>query len=739
MKNFVVLLLLLGSVRLTLPAPAQKSSADSLRQLLGTHLQADTTRVRRLRALALKVKTTDVSQAIQLNRQALTLARQLADSIGEGQALLELSNLHRRQADYVAARRYAQQALHLYTHQANLKGQGKAWMQMSTLDKVQGNLAAALTAALKGMTVAEQAGDLQTKTRLQYLMGNVYHQMRNHTEALPVLKSVLKIGQQTGDHQLVLSALSDLGDTYRMLKKGPQALVYYQRALHLSRQVGDKQGEAGFETSLAEVYGLQGNQAKALFHGLRAQQLVRATHDDYTLPLLELALARAYLLNTQTDSVLALAHHALQLSQQSRSNVSIRNASELLAEAYAKRRDFEQAYRYRNLQMAYNDTLSGEETQRRTGALRYGYELDRKKAQIDLLNKNRQLQAQKADRQRQQLVGLLAGLVGLLLVAGLLLRNVYIRQRANRHLYEKNLEIAAHRDELDQALTELRATQAQLVQHEKLASLGQLTAGVAHEIQNPLNFITNFSDLGVELTTELQEELAKETLSARGRETIGQLLDDLAHNQLSIHQHGRRADRIVKSMLEHSRASSGQPQPTDLNVLAEECVRLAHYSWQAANKDFKATLTTEFAPQLPSLKVVPQDVSRVLINLLTNAFYAVTEKRQLLSEAYQPEVVIRTQQTEKDVRIQVRDNGNGIPAEVREKIFEPFFTTKPTGEGTGLGLSLSYDIITKGHRGTLSVETKEGDYTEFTICLPLMAAAPRPTRAVAPEMTKVGV
>jgi signal transduction histidine kinase len=239
----------------------------------------------------------------------------------------------------------------------------------------------------------------------------------------------------------------------------------------------------------------------------------------------------------------------------------------------------------------------------------------------------------------------------------------------------------------------------------------------------------------VELTTELQEELAKESLSERGRENIQQLLEDLARNQLSINQHGRRADRIVKSMLEHSRASSGEPQQTDLNVLAEECVRLAHYSWQATNKDFKILLTTDFAPQLASLKIVPQDLSRVLINLLTNAFYAVTEKRRQLDEDFQPEVTVRTQQTEKDVRIKVRDNGNGIPAAVREKIFEPFFTTKPTGEGTGLGLSLSYDIITKGHRGTLSVDTQEGQYTEFTICLPLTTTSLGVARAVAPRMT----
>ncbi|SMC00584.1 histidine kinase [Hymenobacter roseosalivarius DSM 11622] len=739
MKRFITLLLL-GVALLPRPVPGQPlAAADSPRQLLRQQPRADTLRVQRLLALAHAVRVTDMPQAMQLNQQALTLARKLADTDGQAEALLALSILHRRQTNYAVARRYAQQAQRLFTQRADQEGMGRLWLQMSWIDLLQSNYVPALASALKGLPLTEQTGDLLTRTRLQINVGNIYSSLGNYTEALPILRDALKNARRLSDQQTILLALNGIGNSYQMLEKWPQAMLYHQRALTLSKQLGNVGGEISDEINLADVYSRQGNQEEALAHSLRARELVRATHDDYNLPSMEVVLARAYMLNNQIDSVFKLAHHALELSQQARSNGNIRKASELLAEAYAQRKDFEQAYRFRNLQIAYNDSLSGEDIQRRTSALRYGYELDRKRVQIALLNKNRQLQDQEADRQRQQLIGLLAGVAALVLLAGLLVRNVYIKQRANRHLNEKNQEIVAHRDDLDQALTELRATQAQLVQHEKLASLGQLTAGVAHEIQNPLNFITNFSDLGVELTTELQEELTKETLSARGRETIGQLLEDLSHNQLSIHQHGRRADRIVKSMLEHSRASSGQPQPTDLNALAEECLRLSHYSWQATNKDFKATLNTEFAPQLPNLQVVPQDLSRVLINLLTNAFYAVAEKRRLLGEDYQPEITIRTQQTEKDVRIQIRDNGNGIPAEVRQRIFEPFFTTKPTGEGTGLGLSLSYDIITKGHRGTLSVETKEGEYTEFTVCLPLAATPQRATRPATPEMTKAGV
>jgi signal transduction histidine kinase len=735
MKQLVALLLLSLTLWAQL-APAQTpANADSLRQLLRAQPRADTVRVQRLLALAFAVRIGDIPQATQLNEQALALSRKLGYSDGEAEALLALCVIHRRQTNYDLARRYARQARHVFTKRNDQEGLGRLWLQMSWIDLLQGNYAGALSSALKGLPLTEKSGDLLTRTRLQINMGNIYSQLGDYTEALSILRAALGNARRLNDDQTVLMALNALGTTYQTLKNWPQAIAYHQSSLRMSKKLGNVSGEISDEINLAEVYGQQGNQAEALAHGLRARQLVRATQDTYNLPAVELMLARAYLLANQTDSVLALAHHALELSRKSGSNMIIRDASDLLAEAYAQRQSFDQAYRYRNLHMAYNDSLSGEDIQRRTSSLRYNYEMDRKKAQIDLLNKDRQLQTQWVERQRQQLYGLLIGLLGVLLVAALLLRNVFLKQRANRHLNEKNLEIAAHRDDLDQALTELRATQAQLVQHEKLASLGQLTAGVAHEIQNPLNFITNFSDLGVELTTELQEELAKEKLSERGRATIEELLQDLAHNQRSINQHGHRADRIVKSMLEHSRASSGEPQPTDLNDLAEECVRLAHYSWQATNKDFKVTLTTDFAPQLPSLKIVPQDVSRVLINLLSNAFYAVAEKRRQMGEAFQPEVTIRTQQTEKDVRIRVRDNGNGIPAAVREKIFEPFFTTKPTGEGTGLGLSLSYDIITKGHRGTLSVETQEGQYSEFTICLPITTTTPGVARAVAPKMT----
>jgi signal transduction histidine kinase len=270
--------------------------------------------------------------------------------------------------------------------------------------------------------------------------------------------------------------------------------------------------------------------------------------------------------------------------------------------------------------------------------------------------------------------------------------------------------------ELQQSLDHLRATQAQLVQREKMASLGELTAGIAHEIQNPLNFVNNFSEVSSELVEELAEEKHKSEHDA-GLEA--ELLNDLQQNLKKITHHGRRASNIVRDMLEHSRASTGTRQPTDLADLCDEYLRLAYHGLRAKDKSFNATLETHFPLDLQPITVVSQDVARVLLNLFTNAFYAVRERQQRGAADYAPTVSVSIEQGANHVQIRVRDNGTGMAESVRQKIFQPFFTTKPTGEGTGLGLSLSYDIITQGCGGTLTVETQEGEGTELTITLPV--------------------
>jgi signal transduction histidine kinase len=276
---------------------------------------------------------------------------------------------------------------------------------------------------------------------------------------------------------------------------------------------------------------------------------------------------------------------------------------------------------------------------------------------------------------------------------------------------------------LQQSLSDLQSTQQQLIQSEKMASLGELTAGIAHEIQNPLNFVNNFSEVNAELSDEMLEAVNKGDLSA-----IKGLAADIKSNQEKISEHGKRADAIVKGMLQHSRTSSGEKQPTDINALADEYLRLAYHGLRAKDKNFNATLKTEFDPAVGKINIVSQDIGRVLLNLYNNAFYAVQEKSKEGMRGYEPEVTVSTglvsetenpliRQSANSIIISINDNGNGIPVKILDKIFQPFFTTKPTGQGTGLGLSLSYDIV-KAHGGELKVETKEGKGSTFTIEIP---------------------
>jgi signal transduction histidine kinase len=275
------------------------------------------------------------------------------------------------------------------------------------------------------------------------------------------------------------------------------------------------------------------------------------------------------------------------------------------------------------------------------------------------------------------------------------------------------LENADSFKKLNQTVDSLKKTQTQLIQSEKMASLGELTAGIAHEIQNPLNFVNNFSEVNGELIDELEQEIDKGNLNE-----IRSLAKNIKENEQKIIHHGKRADAIVKGMLLHSRSSSGQKEPTDINALADEYLRLAYHGLRAKDKSFNASFKTNLDNNIDKVNIIPQDIGRVLVNLINNAFYAVGEKQKHSRNGYEPTVTVTTKKIDGKVEVSVKDNGNGIPQKVLDKIFQPFFTTKPTGEGTGLGLSLSYDIITKGHGGELKVETKEGEGTEFIIQLP---------------------
>ena len=314
--------------------------------------------------------------------------------------------------------------------------------------------------------------------------------------------------------------------------------------------------------------------------------------------------------------------------------------------------------------------------------------------------------AKLAYQNKLRLYGLLTGLALLLVIAFILFRNNLQRKKANVVLQEQNAKI-------ENTLSELKSTQAQLIQLKKMSSLGELTAGIAHEIRNPLNFVNNFSEINSELIDKLEQEVDKGNL-----EEVKAIAKDIKENEQKINHHGKRADAIVKGMLQHSQTSTGKKEPTDINKLSDEYLRLSYHGLRAKDKSFNATLKTDFDESIDNIKIIPQDIGRLLLNLYNNAFYVVNKKKQMNISGYEPTVSVSTKKVADRILISVKDNGNGIPHKIVGKIFQPFFTTKPTGQGTGLGLSLSYDII-KAHDGEIKIETIEGKGTVFIIQLPL--------------------
>jgi len=392
--------------------------------------------------------------------------------------------------------------------------------------------------------------------------------------------------------------------------------------------------------------------------------------------------------------------------------LELKDAYFFLYGLYKKTANRDSAYNYLQLYSTLNDSLNKAENEKINNYQNVGF--------------NQQMEKQQQEKKRLQKENtirtytLLAGIGVFMLIVFLMYRNNRTRKKANQLLLVQNEEIEIQKKNLEETLTDLKATQSQLIQSEKMASLGELTAGIAHEIQNPLNFVNNFSDVNKELLAEMKDEMDKGNIN-----DAQEIANDVIANEEKINHHGKRADAIVKGMLQHSQSSNGVKEPTDINKLADEYLRLAYHGIRAKDNSFNATLKTDFDDSIGNINIIPQDMGRVILNLITNAFYVVGEKKKALAEKssfqnltslYEPTVSVSTKKIGDKVEIKVKDNGSGIPQKVLDKIFQPFFTTKPTGQGTGLGLSLSYDIV-KAHGGELKVETKENEGSKFTIQL----------------------
>ncbi len=533
---------------------------------------------------------------------------------------------------------------------------------------------------------------------------NIKHQMQSYRVAD-------KYARASGDRGQIATITFHMGISQMNAGKLDSALLFIKEAQTTFSESNDPQLGRSM-LYLGETYQKLGDYDLAAKTTLQGLALLNKTNDHVHRGLGYASLSRIYANLNKIDSALYYARVSFKIFERRKDPAWKRDACNLLASYYDHLGRTDSAVTYMKLAKALTDSLSIAE---RKNLLAFQDVVVEEKVKLEKLEKEK---IEAREKLRRYL--LMSGIVVISAIVFLLYRNNRVRKRTNEVLQQRN-------ETIESALHQLRSTQSQLIQSEKMASLGELTAGIAHEIQNPLNFVNNFSELNSELISELKGAAEKGDLNE-----VRSIATTIEENESKIVSHGKRADAIVKSMLQHSRKSTGQKEPTDINALCDEYLRLSYHGLRAKDKSFNAKFETDLDPNVGKLSVLPQEIGRVILNLINNAFYAVTEKKKLNPENYEPTVTVSTSLSEpapiaiggegrgeaRVVQITVRDNGTGIPQKALDKIFNPFFTTKPAGQGTGLGLSLSYDIITKGHGGELKVETKEGEGSEFIVQLP---------------------
>ncbi|MGC4035208.1 MAG: tetratricopeptide repeat-containing sensor histidine kinase [Chitinophagaceae bacterium] len=545
-------------------------------------------------------------------------------------------------------------------------------------------------------------------------VGNLYGTTGNTVTEISNLSEARNLAAFVGDTTLLEVTNSTLGWAYFYLNKLDSALHFQQNALSLyERSDVFKKYEGDVLISIGRIYQKKGQTDSSRETFLQSIASCTGQHNISGLAAGYFWLADLYHDVKKNDSSLHYVRKALETFRDLRSPSGISDSYRLLATVYGEQNKPDSAFAFLKMAFALKDSINNAD---RTNLLAF------KNRDFDEILQLRKLEEEKIQtRSNIRTWALVSGIAVFILISFLLYRNNKNRQKANALLQQQNEEIELQKRNVEGTLAELKATQSQLIQSEKMASLGQLTAGIAHEIQNPLNFVNNFSDLNKEMLEELKAERSKPD-AERDESAQDEIINDILSNEEKINHHGRRADSIVKSMLQHSQQSAGEKVLADINAMAGECLRLAYHGIRAKDPSFEAILETDFATQTERIDMIPQAIGKVLLNLLNNAFYAVHEKQKSLSQqqdiGYKPVVSVQTKRSGEQVFITVSDNGNGIPENIIDKIYQPFFTTKPTGEGTGLGLSLAYDIV-KAHGGELKLSTKEGEGSSFLITLPV--------------------
>jgi signal transduction histidine kinase/Tfp pilus assembly protein PilF len=563
-----------------------------------------------------------------------------------------------------------------------------AWTDYGQGYRLMGNYTKALECHYKAIAIATKFGNNAQIAHSYNQLGNIYKDREENDKAIEIYRIALFYSEAARAKIVKYAPPLNLGTVYLNEGKLDSSIYYSNRALEVLYLTNENQNRfiPTMLGNLGGAYSRMNKKKEAEKYFQRALSIV--TKSDYTYTRIKqgvfFTVSEHFRRNQQMDSCLYYAKMSIAAVENTHYSYLMAKPAKMLSEIYDGK-NADSTVKYLKIYLKTNEVINSTRVTQQLQVM--AFEEEQRKLELE--------QARKEAQVRLKIYFLIAGLLLVSLFGLLMFRNNKQKQKINA--------------KLENTLTNLQATQKQLVQSEKMASLGELTAGIAHEIQNPLNFVNNFADLNMELIDELQQELK----TGNTEEAIA-ISNDIKDNEQKINHHGKRADAIVKGMLQHSNSGSGKKEPTDINALADEYLRLSYHGLRAKDNSFNATTKTDLDESIGNINIIPQDIGRVLLNLINNAFYVVNEKSKQEIEGYEPTVSLSTRMLRDKVEIKVADNGNGISQKILDKIFQPFFTTKPTGQGTGLGLSLSYDIV-KAHGGELKVETKEGEGTTFTI------------------------
>jgi two-component system, NtrC family, sensor kinase len=672
-------------------------------------------KIDRLNKQAWEVRVKDSTQAHMLSKEAIDLAEPIHYTKGKAEGYRTFGFCLIRLSKHQEALEYCERALPLFESLNDLDGQASIHGYFGIIQRSLGNYASSLEFLLTFSALSKQTGNKEAESLSYYHLGATYKYLGDYETALNYLLQCLSLGRsvnswiaessslklialiyfETGDFthaidynhaslELIRKAgdkwgeagcLDNIGLIHFKLKDYIKALEFCSQALSISQAIGDKKGQGNALLHVGNIYEelADYNQASECYNSslIIRQDIGDKKGEAEILFFLAALYVKENLPEHTPEEVFTLLNKALELGQEIK-------ALDLLAkihlgyyEACKHFHRYPEAIIHIETHISLSKEIHSDAINQKIQNLEISFNAEKSKKEAEIFR----------------------------------LRNVELA-----NLYEESKK---QKEEIQITLSELKLTQAQLIQSEKMASLGELTAGIAHEIQNPLNFVNNFSEINAELIDEMRQEMDKGNWE--GAKAIS---NDLKENEQKINHHGKRADGIVKGMLQHTRSSNGINEPTNINALTDEYLRLSYLGLRSKDNSFNAAMKTDFDTTLGKINIVPQDMGRVLLNLYNNAFYAMNEKKKKQPDDYEPAISVSTKKINGKIEIKVQDNGQGIPQKSVDKIFQPFFTTKPTGQGTGLGLSLAYDIV-KAHGGEIKVNTIENEGAEFIVSLPI--------------------